>query len=80
MWLGQDGGIHNIYEEIVASIQGTSQTSRSVTVKRTDGSVEKMDLETYLLGVVGCEDVYKRQMRASWKRSPAARSSAITAP
>ena len=55
MWLGQDGGIHNIYEEIVASIQGTPQTSRSVTVKRTDGSVEEMDLETYLLGVVGCE-------------------------
>ena len=74
MWLGQDGGIHNIYEEIVASIQGTPQTSRSVTVKRTDGSVEKMDLETYLLGVVGCEMPPSYELEALKAQAVAART------
>lgn len=74
MWLGQDGGIHNIYEEIVASIQGTSQTSRSVAVKRTDGSVEKMDLETYLLGVVGCEMPPSYELEALKAQAVAART------
>ena len=74
MWLGQDGGIHNIYEEIVASIQGTPQTSRSVTVKRTDGSVEEMDLETYLLGVVGCEMPPSYELEALKAQAVAART------
>ena len=78
LWLGQSSNIHNIYEEIISTIQGTSQKARTVSVKRADGSTAQMDLETYLLGVVGCEMTPSYEIEALKAQAVAARTFVVS--